>query len=115
MAGAGGKFSIIFTIVILVSLLFLSDLVHGRKLPNTEPESKAGREETVIASHPKILSPRVAVMLQDEAEMESTGPGHSPGVGHLASESDDFWPTDPGHSPGAGHSTGPNVRDSGHP
>ncbi|PKI46102.1 hypothetical protein CRG98_033497 [Punica granatum] len=50
MAGAGDKISVIFTVVILVSLLFLSDLVHGRKRLTSEPKNdKTGLEETIVA------------------------------------------------------------------
>ncbi|KAF8006909.1 hypothetical protein BT93_K1029 [Corymbia citriodora subsp. variegata] len=50
-------------------------------------------------------------ILIQKADSESTDPGHSPGVGHHASESKEQLSTEPGHSPGAGHSTGPGGRD----
>lgn len=50
-------------------------------------------------------------ILIHKTDSESTDPGHSPGVGHLASESEDQWSTEPSHSPGAGHSTGPEGQN----
>ncbi|OWM70911.1 hypothetical protein CDL15_Pgr014584 [Punica granatum] len=120
MAGAGDKISVIFTVVILVSLLFLSDLVHGRKRLTSEPKNdKTGLEETIVAgdggfqlSHPNISSCLI-IMLQDQAVPGSTSAGHTPGVGDSSSESVDVQPADPGDTLGAGDSTGLNVQNPG--
>lgn len=87
---------------------------------NVEPEKEMGFGGTAAirgggsraATRHEELTGGLAVMLHVQAVTESTGPGHSPGVGHLTSKGDDFQPTEPGHSPGVGHSTGPEVMGS---
>ncbi|KAK4744048.1 hypothetical protein SAY87_010360 [Trapa incisa] len=117
MAKASNKLSTIFTILLLVSLLSLGSLTRARKLPvKIEPtnlpalgEAAVAREGGSQAIHHETFARGLAAISHVQAMTESTTPGHSPGVGHLTSKSEDFQPTEPGHSPGAGHSTGPEV------
>lgn len=103
MAKACNKLSLIFSGVLLVSLLFLGDLAHGRKLVNVVPESGETVEVGGVFQAGRHL--------QDQGVSQSTGLGHSPGVGHLASETEDFQVTDPGHGPGVVDSTRPEVQN----
>ncbi|KAK4752781.1 hypothetical protein SAY87_021579 [Trapa incisa] len=124
MAKVSYKLSIIFTILLLVSLLSVGSVAHARKLlmnfqpNNNEPafgETTAGGEGGSRAMQHETSTRSLGVTLHVLAMTESTTPGHSPGVGHLTSKTEDFKPTEPGHSPGVGHSIGPEaVTSPGH-
>ncbi|PKI46103.1 hypothetical protein CRG98_033498 [Punica granatum] len=97
MARASDMLSIIFTIIILVSILFLCDLIHGRaELLTSGPNNdKPGLKETVVVGGqvrscliPNGSSCLVVITWQDQAVPKSTSPGHSPGIGDSPSGSE---------------------------
>ncbi|KAF8022941.1 hypothetical protein BT93_F0454 [Corymbia citriodora subsp. variegata] len=111
MVAKAGRF--FFPGLLLVALLLWSevDSAKGRIFwPRTWEENVDSVKSSSGTSGFTLDNGHRHILLH-KTDSDSTDPGHSAGVGHLASESEDQRSTEPGHSPGVGHSTGPRGQD----
>ncbi|KAK4781852.1 hypothetical protein SAY86_015954 [Trapa natans] len=123
MAKSKSKHFAILNGILLITLIFLCDDAHGRRLFNNNmvPERKVPAETIMTLggglsrSHHRIHSTRSMITIRDNASFQSTSRGHIPVLRRLVYATPDFRPTNPGHSPGAGHSVGPDDQNTSHP